>query len=61
VSRRLADIHPCQAVHVKNAKTQAKSDASPGGSGCTTRRFLGRNPETTKNNLQGVGFSCNGT
>jgi len=41
-SRRLADIHPCQAVHVKMQHTPTQPDASPGGSGFTAKRFLGK-------------------
>jgi len=51
VSRRLADIHPCQAVHANMQRKTTQSDESFGGSGLTAKRFLGRNPETSKNSV----------
>jgi len=53
------DIHPCQAVHVKMQQKPTQSDASLGGSGFTARRFLGKNPETLKNNVKMTLFTCN--
>jgi len=48
MSRRLADIHPCQAVHANRKKYSAHSNEPPGGSGLTARRFLARNLEIAK-------------
>jgi len=56
VSCRLADNHPCQAVHEKKAENTRQSDASLGGSGLTAKQFLDRNPETLENNVKAKEF-----
>jgi len=41
-TRRLANIHPCQAVQPIKTKNHAQTNEPPGGTCIPARRFLGR-------------------
>jgi len=59
--RRLAGIHRRQAIHTRIQQNEQKSKALLGSFVLTPKRFLGRNPETSRNSVIESGISCNGT
>jgi len=48
LTRRLADIHPCQAVYATRTQNYTQTDEPPSGSCMPARRFLGRTQKSRK-------------